>query len=306
MRTFIVLHQEKNARKAAERLFVSQPAISQSLRKLRHHFDDQLFVKVPNGLAPTPFSEELASKIEPYLEGLSAVLSEVDEFNPKELNQEISIALASNHALSLGGSIYRYFQEQAPNLKINLLAWNSHTARDIELGKIYLGVAHELPRGMEEQTTIFSALSSAKIGQLSPAVLVSKDHPLLKQKVTLENIAKFQLVRLIIAGYNDSREPVTIKYFKKYGYDVTYGFSSEYPLVVLEVLQESELIYMASDCFPIKKYPSLKLLKIEQLNESIITDLKSYYHPRLAHSALTHWINQSLEHIFQINRIKFN
>lgn len=45
LKTFMVLMQERNMRKASQRLFVSQPAISQALQKLRNHFDDELFVK---------------------------------------------------------------------------------------------------------------------------------------------------------------------------------------------------------------------------------------------------------------------
>lgn len=50
LKIFLIIYQELNMRKASERLFVSQPAISQSLTKLRNHFDDELFVKVPKGL----------------------------------------------------------------------------------------------------------------------------------------------------------------------------------------------------------------------------------------------------------------
>lgn len=51
LRTFLVLFQELNMRKASVRLNVSQPAISQALQRLRHHFDDELFVKVRSGLS---------------------------------------------------------------------------------------------------------------------------------------------------------------------------------------------------------------------------------------------------------------
>ncbi len=57
LRTFLVLSQDLNTRKSSDRLFVSQPAISQALQKLRYHLNDDLFVKVPNGLKPTLFAE---------------------------------------------------------------------------------------------------------------------------------------------------------------------------------------------------------------------------------------------------------
>ena len=58
LKTFMILMQEKNMRKVSQRLFVSQPAISQALQKLRNHFDDELFVKFfLLGLIPNEFLE---------------------------------------------------------------------------------------------------------------------------------------------------------------------------------------------------------------------------------------------------------
>ena len=47
-------------RKASERLFVSQPAISKALQRLRDHFDDELFVKTHHGLRATEHANMLA------------------------------------------------------------------------------------------------------------------------------------------------------------------------------------------------------------------------------------------------------
>ncbi|WP_242620358.1 LysR family transcriptional regulator [Shewanella maritima] len=71
-------------RKATERLNVSQPAISQALQKLRFHFQDDLFVKVPQGLSSTPFADQLAQDIAPHLDGLATILNEKNTFEPSQ------------------------------------------------------------------------------------------------------------------------------------------------------------------------------------------------------------------------------
>ena len=86
LRTFLIVHQEKNTRKAAERLFVTQPAVSQALQKLRHHFDDELFVKVHGGLQPTHFSEQLANELTPHMDGISNAVNSSYGFDPKEID----------------------------------------------------------------------------------------------------------------------------------------------------------------------------------------------------------------------------
>ena len=69
---FHVLYQERNATLAAQRMALSQPALSHKLNKLRHQFGDPLFVRAPRGLTPTPRAHELAPQVERLVVSLEA------------------------------------------------------------------------------------------------------------------------------------------------------------------------------------------------------------------------------------------
>ncbi|WPO97883.1 LysR family transcriptional regulator [Pseudomonas sp. HR96] len=69
---FAVLMQERNVTSSAARLAVSQPAVSNALRKLRQTFDDPLFVWVKPQMRPTPRARQLARSIMPALQELAA------------------------------------------------------------------------------------------------------------------------------------------------------------------------------------------------------------------------------------------
>lgn len=69
---FHVLYQERNASVAAERMALSQPALSHKLNKLRHQLGDPLFVRAPRGLTPTPRAHELAPRVRQLVEELEA------------------------------------------------------------------------------------------------------------------------------------------------------------------------------------------------------------------------------------------
>ena len=69
---FHVLYQERNASLAAERMALSQPALSHKLNKLRHQFGDPLFVRAPRGLTPTPRAHELAPTVQRLVGELEA------------------------------------------------------------------------------------------------------------------------------------------------------------------------------------------------------------------------------------------
>ncbi|QVK22836.1 LysR family transcriptional regulator [Shewanella dokdonensis] len=56
---FDALMLERNVTRAAERLFISQPAMSHALNRLRTAFNDPLLVRTPQGMLPSPRAEKL-------------------------------------------------------------------------------------------------------------------------------------------------------------------------------------------------------------------------------------------------------
>ena len=76
-----ILLEERNVTRAAERLSVSQPALSKTLQKLRDSFEDQLFTRTSHGLVPTPRAEELGRELPGLLETIEQVLGDA-EFSP--------------------------------------------------------------------------------------------------------------------------------------------------------------------------------------------------------------------------------
>ena len=102
-------------RKASERLFVSQPAISKALQRLRDHFDDELFVKTHHGLRATEHANMLAESISPILDDLSSALNNSNEFNPSELRGPLKLALSPFLLSSLSSKLFKAIRSQAPH-----------------------------------------------------------------------------------------------------------------------------------------------------------------------------------------------
>ncbi|NAO28843.1 LysR family transcriptional regulator [Pseudomonas syringae pv. dysoxyli] len=63
--TFLVVYQERCVSRAALRLKVNQSAVSNTLAKLRHRFDDFLFVRSGRGVHPTQRAFEIAQSLLP-------------------------------------------------------------------------------------------------------------------------------------------------------------------------------------------------------------------------------------------------
>lgn len=96
LRTFDALLRERSVSRAAARLFLSQPAVSASLGRLRQVFDDPLFTRTSHGVTPTPRALALADQVEKLLAELAALLDAGRDFDPALSNRVFRIA-GSDH-----------------------------------------------------------------------------------------------------------------------------------------------------------------------------------------------------------------
>jgi len=88
---FDAIYREANVTRAAKRVGLTQPATSNALTRLRGHLKDELFLRSPEGLRPTPRAEELAPRLRSLLKELEDML-EQQEFDPATAKRTIAIA----------------------------------------------------------------------------------------------------------------------------------------------------------------------------------------------------------------------
>ncbi len=93
LRVFLTILEESSVSKAADRLGVTQSAISHTLSKLRHVLGDPLFVRSGHGLTPTERALSLKEPVQKVLDDMRALTAE-RPFDP--LSEEISIRIATN------------------------------------------------------------------------------------------------------------------------------------------------------------------------------------------------------------------
>ncbi|WP_434664013.1 LysR family transcriptional regulator [Aeromonas sp. NJAU223] len=80
---FDALMTEGSVTRASEALFISQPAMSHSLGRLRTFFGDPLLVRTPQGMLPTPRAQRLHLGVQQVLRLLEQQLSDEEEFEPR-------------------------------------------------------------------------------------------------------------------------------------------------------------------------------------------------------------------------------
>src|SRR5438046_8791219 len=78
----LALYDELSVSRAAQKLGMSQPAVSMALRKLRVAFNDPLFIRAAKGITPTPRAHALVRAARPLLTGLQESVLAEEHFNP--------------------------------------------------------------------------------------------------------------------------------------------------------------------------------------------------------------------------------
>src|SRR3954449_11497536 len=116
---FEAILRERSVTKAGERLEPSQPAMSHALNRLRWLLKDQLFVRTPDGMVPTPRADELTQPVRRALSDLQSAL-DPEEFTPEHADRTFSLAVNNYAAVVLTGPITAECAALAPNVRLTV------------------------------------------------------------------------------------------------------------------------------------------------------------------------------------------
>lgn len=282
LRVFSILFQERNMRLTAARLFVTQPAISKSLNKLRLHFEDDLFVKSSTGLTPTPYGEELYSTLSPILDNLEVSLNNRQEFDPKELTGMLTIAVSPRLMSAISSKMFLKISQSAPNVKVTFRTWNQNTQNEIENGEIDLGISYS-------SDFTLKSLVSQKIATDHLHIICREGHPHKGDIISPQEAAKYPIGHILTPNWNDKTSaPEYVA--EKHGVELNVVLSSELPLVVLEAVQFSDMIAPVSRFSNYEQLKNIRIIKLDLSKEIVAPDIYSYFHYKNNQTEKTHWL----------------
>lgn len=112
------LLEERSVSRAAERMHMSQPALSTALARLRRHFDDELLRRSGNSYELTPLATQLLDRIYSATLGLERVFSVQSDFDPATSTREFSLFSSDYGIAMLGGTLATALAEVAPGVRV--------------------------------------------------------------------------------------------------------------------------------------------------------------------------------------------
>jgi len=135
--------------RAARELGRTQPAVSHALRRLRELLGDELLVRTPGGMQPTPRALELRPVVRAAIEAAAAVLQEAPAFDPARAERTFAVAMADQTSFLLLPPLIARISKEAPGVRIDQRPATVDTlGDDIDLA---IGVFRDQPAAARQE-----------------------------------------------------------------------------------------------------------------------------------------------------------
>lgn len=155
--------------KAAERLFLSQPATSLALGRLRDYFQDQLLVPVGKAMVPTPLAVELAVPVREVLVQVQTISRARPSFDPRATKRRFTIESSDYVIAVLLSEVIRRAATLAPLMQFDVRSLSPQTPHNLNSGECELLIAPDFAAVPDHP--------SAPLFEDSFSCIVCREHP---------------------------------------------------------------------------------------------------------------------------------
>lgn len=190
---FQQLMVERRVSKVAETMSLTQPAVSNTLAKLRRQFGDDLFVRTPAGMMPTPFAEQLAEPIGYALGMIHSGLNQHSRFDPASAKRTVTIGMTDIGEIVFLPRLVEGLRQVAPGVSLNTVRTTATSLRDdMASGKVDLAIG-PLPQ-------LKAGFFQRRLFRQSYVCLFRKGHALDRKRLTLADFRAAEHLVIVSAG----------------------------------------------------------------------------------------------------------
>ncbi|MFC6356714.1 LysR family transcriptional regulator [Luethyella okanaganae] len=121
VRVFVAIYETRGLTAAASRLYVTQPAVSQALGRLRRELDDPLFLRAGRTMEPTPLAVSVFPGFREAIAGIDRTLDAVHGFDPSDSRKLFRVALSELGEIGWLPAILRAVRARAPHMRLEIV-----------------------------------------------------------------------------------------------------------------------------------------------------------------------------------------
>lgn len=174
-----IVLEERSVTKAAHRIGISQPSMSNLIGRLRRLTGDPLFVRNPDGMSATPFATALVEASGAFLHQVRELATLYDAFDPATSTRRFTIQAGDYATATIMPLLMKQVRSEAPGVSLVLGAFNPATLREALEGYADFAIApsHNVPDTLYRMT-------------LPPSEMVciaSANHPTIGDRLSVED-----------------------------------------------------------------------------------------------------------------------
>jgi DNA-binding transcriptional LysR family regulator len=286
----LALYDEQNVSRAAQRLGMSQPAVSMALGKLRSLFNDQLFVRAPYGIAPTPRAHALVEVARPLVARLYDGLFAEDRFDPTVSTRPFTCALSDVGEMVFLPKLLERLRAQAPKASIRSVSMPpDELAEALESADVDLAIGYfpDLRRQSFFQQRLFTHHF---------ACLLRAGHPMRQQRLSLDAFLAAEHAVVHAAGRS---QEIFERFLERKRLRRRVVLSTPHFLSLPMIIARSDLITTVPHALALYFARLSKELAIAQPPFAIAGfDLKQHWHRKYHHDARSRWLRQQVAELF--------
>jgi DNA-binding transcriptional LysR family regulator len=181
LRVFVALLDERSVTRAGARLHLTPSAVSHALNRLRHMVGDDLFVRGPDGMQPTPRAAAIGPRLHQALEALQAAFAPT-AFEPLTAEQQFSIAGTDYFSAVLLPEVLARLRVEAPRAQLHLRPLDDiDVIGEFDAGRLDLAVGafRRVP----------DRFASEPLWRDETVFVLRRDHPAAAKRLTLAALA---------------------------------------------------------------------------------------------------------------------
>ena len=286
---FDAILKERNITLAAQRIGLSQPAMSSALGRLRRTFNDALFVRTGRGMQPTPYAQLLAPPIQRACELIADSLLIGAEFQPETASRTFSFYMTDIGEAVFLPRLIGVLASRAPRVSVRVLRIPARGAQEaMAAGEvdIAIGLFPDLKAGFFQQ----------RLYRDEFVCVLRTDHPCVGDPLTVKAFAGMRHAAIESAG--TGHEAAVERAFARHRLNRSIGLTIPHFMALPAIVAHTDLIVTVPRRLAqtFASFPNLTLMEAPIRIPSF--DIKQHWHKRYHHDDANKWMRRLLADLF--------
>jgi DNA-binding transcriptional LysR family regulator len=278
----------RNVSTVAAKLGMTQPGISNALKRLRTHLEDDLFIRSSKGMEPTSFALSLDRPVALALESLEQTLNQKPIFDPKTSDHRFCLGMTDIGEIYFLPRLMDRLAHEAPGVTLQTVRTTSMRLQDdMQAGQV------DLAMGLLPQ--LKTSFFQRSLFKQNYVCLLREGHPLAKESLTLQKFRQAQHVDVVAEGTGHMQ---ISNIFQKKGITRDVKLMVPHFVALGHILSATDLIATVPERYAKECLKPFHLKYVKHPVALPLMDINIFWHAKFHKDPANQWLRQLFADMF--------